>query len=211
MVDIAFHLGAVTRAVETTTHEGRPAKAVVATRTYSTDADDLWDALTDPERLPRWFAPVSGDLRLGGRFQIEGNAAGEVLACERPRHLSVTWEFGGDTSWVEVRLAPAGEGTTLTLRHTAEPSEHWDTYGPGAVGIGWELSLLGLGEHLATGEAVAGAAGEEWAGSQEGKDYVTASAAGWGEAAIGGGDEPDGARAAAERTAGFYRGEDPQG
>ena len=31
---------------------------------------DLWEALTSAERIPRWFAPVSGDLRLGGRFQV---------------------------------------------------------------------------------------------------------------------------------------------
>ena len=30
--------------------------------------DDVWDACTNPERIPRWFLPVSGDLRLGGRY-----------------------------------------------------------------------------------------------------------------------------------------------
>jgi hypothetical protein len=35
---------------------------------FSTDIDDLWPALTDPQRLARWIAIVDGDLRLGGEF-----------------------------------------------------------------------------------------------------------------------------------------------
>ena len=33
---------------------------------YDTDIDDLWEACTTPERLARWIAEVSGDLRVGG-------------------------------------------------------------------------------------------------------------------------------------------------
>ena len=65
MFDIAKHLGATTRAVEDSTHEGTPVKVVVASRTYPTYVKDLWQAVTDPERIPRWFARVFGDLRLG--------------------------------------------------------------------------------------------------------------------------------------------------
>ena len=32
----------------------------------------------------RWFLPVTGDLRVGGRFATEGNADGEIRECERP-------------------------------------------------------------------------------------------------------------------------------
>jgi hypothetical protein len=61
--------------------------------------------------------PISGDLRIGGTFQLEGNAGGEILACEPPRLLRVT--FGGPTSVVEVRLtAEDGSGTVLELEHT---------------------------------------------------------------------------------------------
>jgi hypothetical protein len=34
--------------------------------------------------LRRRFPPVSGDLRLGGKYQLGGNAGGEILACEPP-------------------------------------------------------------------------------------------------------------------------------
>ncbi|HEX7241774.1 MAG TPA: SRPBCC domain-containing protein, partial [Longimicrobiaceae bacterium] len=103
-IDIARQVGAVTRVVENRERDGRPARVIIATRTYDTTVDDLWDALTTPERIPRWFLPVSGDLRLGGRYQFEGNAGGEITGCVPPRHLAVTWEYGGDVSWVEVRL-----------------------------------------------------------------------------------------------------------
>src|SRR5262245_41040376 len=106
-------IGAVTRALHDTERDGRPARALVATQTYDAPLEDVWDAVTSPERLPRWFLPVSGDLVVGGRYQLEGNAGGTVLACEPPRALSVTWEYGGEVTWVDVTLSAAGASTTL--------------------------------------------------------------------------------------------------
>ena len=37
---------------------------------------------------------------------MHGNAGGEIKACDPPRHLALTWEFGGQTSWVDVQLTP---------------------------------------------------------------------------------------------------------
>ena len=34
---------------------------------YATDIDDLWSAITDPDRLARWFGEVDGELSAGGR------------------------------------------------------------------------------------------------------------------------------------------------
>ena len=121
-------------------------------REYDATVEDVWDALTDPDRITRWFMPVSGDLHLGGHYQLEGNAGGEILACDPPKLIKVTWIYGEPTglSELEVRLSPAGERTTLEIGHVAEvPEDFWKIYGPGATGIGWELGLLGLQEHLA--------------------------------------------------------------
>src|SRR5688500_1760376 len=122
-------IGAEFREVADRTWDGKPAKAVVAARVYETDPDDLWDALTDAERLPRWFAPVSGEMRLGGRYQVQGNASGTVLRCDPGEALDLTWEFGGATSWVTLRLAREGQGTRLTLEHVFSAAdldgEHW--------------------------------------------------------------------------------------
>lgn len=65
----------VTREVRTGSRHGAPTKIVVAHRTYDTDQEDLWDALTDPGRLPRWFLPISGELTVGGHYQLEATSA----------------------------------------------------------------------------------------------------------------------------------------
>jgi uncharacterized protein YndB with AHSA1/START domain len=49
---------------------------VTITQVYAAPVEDVWDACTNPARIPRWFLPVSGELRLGGRYQLEGNAGG---------------------------------------------------------------------------------------------------------------------------------------
>ena len=206
-LDVEGHLGAVERSVARTEREGRPARAVILARAFDTTVDDLWDAVTSAERLPRWFLPIRGELKPGGRFQLEGNAGGGITACERPAHCAFTWEFGGDTSWVDLRVADAGAGgARLTLTHTAHLSDHWKRYGPGAAGVGWELGLLGLALHLARpNEPKPDEAA--FAASPDGRALVTGASAGWARAAAGAGEDPAAARAAAGRTAAFYTGE----
>jgi uncharacterized protein YndB with AHSA1/START domain len=208
-IDIARHIGAVTREVRGREHEGAPARVVVATRSYDTGVEDLWDALTSAERIPRWFLPITGDLKLGGRYQLQGNAGGTITTCEPPHRLSVTWEFGGDTSWVNVTLTADGDGARLELEHIAHVGgDFWDQYGPGAVGVGWDLSLLGLALHLASGGApVDRAVFAAWSASQEGKAFALASNDGWRLASISFGTEPAAANAAAARTGSFYTGD----
>jgi uncharacterized protein YndB with AHSA1/START domain len=210
-IDVVATLGAVVREVASREHEGRMARVIVATRTYDTTVADLWDALTSAERIPRWFLPVSGDLRLGGRYQLQGNAGGEIRTCEPPRLLAVTWEFGSEVSWVTVRLADAPNGgTRLELEHVAPvDAGRWEQFGPGAVGVGWELAMMGLGKHLETGAAVDPQAAMVWLGSPEGKDLIRRSSEAWGEASTAAGTEPEAAKAAAARTTAFYTGESP--
>lgn len=195
----------VTREVRNGERDDTPTKIAVARRTYPTDPADLWDALTNPERLPRWFAPVTGDLELGGRFQVEGNASGVVEQCEEPTVFAITWEFQGAISWVTVTLSPDGDGTVLELVHEAPVDpDFYGEFGPGAVGVGWDLALMGLGVHTETGEPVAQDAGDEWSLSPEGKAFVTEAAEGWAAGAVQAGDAADDAYAAAERTIAFY-------
>ena len=145
--DVEDHLATVERSVSSLERDGLPARAVTLSRVYESANEDLWDALTNAERIPRWFLPVSGNLVPGGRYQLEGNAGGLIMACDRLSHFALTWEFGEDVSWVEVRFLADGDShTRLTLTHTALLSEHWDTYGPGAVGVGWELGSHGTGD-----------------------------------------------------------------
>ncbi len=199
---------ATDRRVIPTEVDGLPARIVTATRTYSTDVADLWDALTSPERLPRWFAPVSGDLERGGRYQVQGNAGGEIQSCQPPHRFALTWEFMGAVSWLTVELTEVADGARLELRHTQHSdNDFWRQFGPGATGVGWDLTLLGLGQHLAGAPDVDPAAAEAWSLSAPGKAFSTGCADGWAAADIEAGADPSAARAAGEATGAFYRGE----
>src|SRR6185437_5583927 len=83
-------LGAEFRQFLNRDHEGKPSRVVVAVRTYDTAPPDLWDALTNRERIPRWFLPIEGDLKLGGRYQLKGNAGGTITRCDTPHALYVS-------------------------------------------------------------------------------------------------------------------------
>lgn len=210
--DTTAEAAMVVRKVEDVTHAGQPCRAVLASRGYATGIDDLWNAVTDKARIPRWFAPVEGDLSLGGKYQIKGNAGGTVTACEPPRSFALTWEFGGGTSWVEVELAETGDDRTrLVLRHIAplddKSEEFWDKFGPGAVGVGWDLSLLGLAWHIETGDAVQERFAEDsWPLSDEGRAFATSSSESWAAASIAYGTAEDAARRAGASTTAFYTG-----
>jgi uncharacterized protein YndB with AHSA1/START domain len=207
-IDVARLLGAVTRETSTRELEGKPAVAVIASRSYDTPVADLWDALTNPERIPRWFAPVSGELTLGGRYAIEGNASGTITRCTPPKELALTWEHAGTLSWVEVRLeaAPRGAGTILRLEHIYHPWEEFENrYGPGAGGVGWELSFAGLDLHLSSpSDAPTPAEMEGWLQTESGNTFIRGASEGWGDAAIAAGTSQVAAREAAQRTAEFY-------
>src|SRR4051812_7405435 len=186
-IDVVRVLGLVTRSVRNFEKDGKAASAVTLTRLYETSVDDLWDAVTSPQRIPRWFLPVEGDLRLGGKYQLKGNAGGTITACDPPRQFAATWEFGGGVSWIEVRVAADLGKARLTLEHTAIIEDHWNQFGPGAVGIGWDLAVMGLGQYLATGASMDHAVAEAWMGSPNGKDYMTQSGELWRAAHVGSG------------------------
>ena len=116
--------------------------AVAVQREYAAQVEDVWQAVTDPDRLARWFGPVSGDLRQGGSFQAQGNAEGEIRECVPPQALTLTW--GGPVSLVRVRLSPTGTGTVLHLEHTVPAAFAGSGAGALYVGPGWDVALLGL-------------------------------------------------------------------
>jgi uncharacterized protein YndB with AHSA1/START domain len=65
----------------------------------------VWQLLTDPTELPRWW-PDAAQLepRLGGRIVLNfgpGDVSGEVTQWEPPRTLGFTWEA---SNMPEVRL-----------------------------------------------------------------------------------------------------------
>ncbi len=207
MIDVIHQIESVQRAVGEGQVPAGTGHAVRLVRVYDAPIDDVWDALTDPDRIGRWFLPISGDYRLGGTYQFEGNAGGRIVACERPNRIKVTWVFGEpttelDASEVEVRLSSVDGGTRFELEHTAVvPDEMWGEYGPGAVGVGWEMGLLGLSLHLlggTVGDPIA------WQVSDEGRDFAMRSSAGWGEANRAAGADADTVARTVAATNEFY-------
>src|SRR5262245_1737892 len=139
MIDFGRQIGAIQREVSRDSETVR----VLLRREYDASVDDVWDAVTDPDRVKRWFLPLSGDLRVGGSFQLEGNAGGEILHCDPPRVLRVT--FGGRSSIVEVRLTEYGaDRTTLELEHTVPVEMAGSGAGALYVGPGWDGAIMGL-------------------------------------------------------------------
>lgn len=212
MVDIVREIEAVQREVGSGHLAAGEGRTVRLRRTYDAPIEDVWDAVTSQERISRWFLPISGDFRVGGRYQLVGNAGGEILACERPNRFLVTWVYGeaadpAAVSEVEVRLAPAGDGsTTLELAHTAiVPEDAWAMFGPGAVGVGWDGGLLGLSLHL-QGGSMADPIGDPiaWQVSAEGRDFNTRCSEAWGAANVAAGADPEAAAKAVANTTEFY-------
>ena len=206
--DLSAHMNTMTRTVRNLERDGKPAKAMIASCVYDTSAANLWDALTSKARMERWFLPVSGDLELGGRYQFQGNAGGTITECRPHERIGATWEFGGNVTWVTVTLTPDGQGTRLELEHAAIIDPNLPPFGPGAVGVGWELGLMGLAWHIAdSATAIDPTEAAAWPTTAEGKDFVRTSSTGWGEADIAAGEDPARARAGAEMTRQFYTGE----
>jgi uncharacterized protein YndB with AHSA1/START domain len=103
---------------------GGEARVAVFTRTYPTTVEDLWDACTNPERLRRWYVPVSGDLRVGGNFQQQNMGSGTIVVCDAPRLLKLS--LGGGADEIEVRLSAGAEAGTaaLELQHATTLDSH---------------------------------------------------------------------------------------
>ena len=87
MHDLIAALEHASRRVAETELRDAPAHVVELRRALHAPVGDVWDACTNPERIPRWFLPVSGELKEGGQYQLKGNAGGTVTrrtASTRP-------------------------------------------------------------------------------------------------------------------------------
>jgi uncharacterized protein YndB with AHSA1/START domain len=90
------------------------------------DVHDVWDAITNPERLAEWWLPfdadITVDLREGGQMVFTGAADGEpivmtctILRLEPPTYFEHTHPAPGSTMRWE--LEPTETGCTLRLSH----------------------------------------------------------------------------------------------
>src|SRR6476659_8869360 len=126
---------------------------------YDTDIDDLWSAITDPDRLARWFGEVDGELSLGGEFRVHiadaGERTGQVEACDAPQRLEVTtretdesYRRGQgvppfDAAW-DITLTADGDQTTLVIEVKGMPLDKIAFFG-----VGWQIHAENLAAYLA--------------------------------------------------------------
>lgn len=165
---------------------------------FAAPQGEVWAAITDREQIYRWFAPVSGELREGERFEVVDQASGTVLECDSPNRYLLAW---GEDSQVEVVIEADGAGSSLRLTQASVVSAEFDAeYGPAAGGVGWDVALFSLAAHLNGTDVDADA----WAGTDQATVFIDAAAKAWGAATVAAGADPDQALAAARRTAAFY-------
>ena len=116
---------------------------------YDTYLHDLWQACTAPERLARWIAEVSGDLREGGTVQAvftsTWSGPARIEVCDAPHHLLVTAEPGAvDETQIEAWLTSEGSRTRLAVEERGLPVDALPFHG-----AGWQVHLEDLGRSLA--------------------------------------------------------------
>jgi uncharacterized protein YndB with AHSA1/START domain len=118
---------------------------------FATDIDDLWSALTDPDRLARWLGEVQGDLRLGSEFRARFFATGwegtgRVETCEPPQRLLVVTRDPDepDDHTIEATLTADGDHTVLVIEERGMPLDQLAGYGAGV-----QIHVEDLADHLA--------------------------------------------------------------
>jgi uncharacterized protein YndB with AHSA1/START domain len=118
---------------------------VVITRDFDAPIELVFDVLTKPEHVSKWFAPrgcemkeCSIDLRVGGNYRqvfvtdggTECSFRGTYLEVEPPTRTVETWVFGGRPHLDAVETVELHEAhgvttmtTTLTFRDKASRDE----------------------------------------------------------------------------------------
>ena len=135
------------REVVASMREAEGAGVVRTESRFDTSAEDLWDALTTPERLARWIGEVSGDLRVGGSFTAtftsHWEGTGVVEVCEPHRRLRTRMDGEEGETVMEAVLEEQGEGVLLVIEERGLPLTNLSAYG-----AGWQVHVEDLGHHL---------------------------------------------------------------
>jgi uncharacterized protein YndB with AHSA1/START domain len=129
--------------------------------------DQVWRALTTAEFSRQHFFgfAIEIDLKVGGELAVlapDGalHISGEVIECELPRRLSLTWNVNWDrlveqlgATLVTYQIEPAGDTVRLTLTEAHEKQLSDDILSGGLQG--WPAILLSLKSLLETERTLA--------------------------------------------------------
>lgn len=117
-------------------------RRLVIERTFDAPIDDVWAAVTEPERMARWIGSWSGDpatKRVAFRMLFEDGDSSEdveIRACDPPRRLAVTTHADGQSWQLELDLSETDGVTTLVFTQPAVGAAEAENVGPG-----WEYYL----------------------------------------------------------------------
>jgi uncharacterized protein YndB with AHSA1/START domain len=138
------------RGILTTEDDGR--RRLEFRRSWPDPIEDVWSALTEPERLARWIGVYDGERGTGGRGTFamtheEGEPVGEpmtIVECDPPRRLVIEWVQQDTDAWrVDLDLWREGDRTVLRFVQF---------YGAGAdvtdFALGWHWYLDKLGAEV---------------------------------------------------------------
>jgi uncharacterized protein YndB with AHSA1/START domain len=125
-------------------------------REFRAPIEDVWAAVTEPQRLSRWIGTYEGDPASGRvlfTMTAEEGAPAEdmeIRECDPPRVLKVTSHVGEERWHLELLLEERGGVTTLTF---SQPDI--DPVQAESVGPGWEYYLDRLVAAESGGEVAA--------------------------------------------------------
>ena len=112
-------------------------------RTFDAPIEDVWAAVTEPDRLARWIGTWTGDPTQGSvdfRMLFEGDdhasEAMEIRVCEPPHRLHLTSRAGEEVWLLELDLTHEDGVTTLTFAQPGITAQN-----AGGVGPGWDFYL----------------------------------------------------------------------
>ncbi|MEU6658992.1 SRPBCC family protein [Streptomyces sp. NPDC046821] len=131
--------------------DGRP--AVRLPRAFAHPIERVWQYVSDPAELARWFpSQVEIELRSGGAIRFHGDpnmpvSTGQVLTADAPRHLSFSW--GADELHFDLEALDEGR-TRLTLTNVLETAD-----AAARNAAGWEICLAAL-DAVDRGEGLGG-------------------------------------------------------
>ena len=123
---------------------------------FDTGIDEVWSALTEPERLARWYGEIEGELRIGGTYRARVETSGwegtgRVEQCEPPRRFAVVSKGRSEANEksTEVRLTGDGDQTALVVEQRGLPLDLlW------AYAAGLQIHVEDLAAHIAGRERV---------------------------------------------------------
>ena len=88
MIEVIEQVNAVRRRVGRRTLDAGEAHSVIISQVYAAPIGDVWDACTNPIRIPPvWFVPVTGDLWPGGPLPDRGQRERHHRALRSPGQL----------------------------------------------------------------------------------------------------------------------------